>query len=491
MLIKLMLLLMLTIAWLGTLWFGISPSLGRWSPAALITLHALPPLLLWGCGVWLHRYFLQRRAQAAIEQRAQSVAIQQAQLDATRKQHLDALAQRRLFCDCRWISLEAEPSRVGALPKMDLHNVRLAVRLQDPASNTDDDDPQALDFSRFAPPLYNALQRLYDQSPAAVVLPIYVCASRALSGEAVLAGIRTLYRQVGADMEPQPKLLENAVIRFLNSAERIAEQLLASFEADPELPGVVILAFDAPLVAQDAPPSGQAVVAMLLTAHDLAQTLAGLPSQQEAPMLDLMSPHWERELDIGHNNRYLAQATPVAWRSLLELPVLGQLRRPAGVEDRADAPPPRTAVLQSLLERAGVNAGLLPCPFPGDQEPESSDQLSIHSCGWLVHNAGEMGRAGARLAELSRAMSYHGITTEPIDEATNLAATLGDLGEANPAAALALALLQSAVLAKPVLLAEYVTAKAVSLSFITPTAACEADPIESKRRKTDPISVTL
>lgn len=475
------------VAWMAILWFVLQVDFTEWPIWSLIEVHIAPPLLIWGAWRLLMGYRVKQRARQAREDEAKSKAAREEQMAAARRLHEQELASRHFHCECRWVGLRIKAAQPGDFPEIDLPNARIEIQPAEP--DAEDDEFGVLAYSEqdhaiggFAPQLYELLLQLYDDCPAASLLPVYVVPPAQLALDEVLAGLHRVHGEITTAMEPRPILADGGpVIRCLPNGDSAANAVLSVFEADPELPGLVVLACDSPLAFKAlAVPDGaagvpaQGMVALLLTTPNLSAALAPRSRGAQADPLDAMTPYWEKGLAGAVPLKYLSSASPAACRVLMELPVLAQIRRAAGrpaVESSLDG----RHALPIQLERAEVNAGLTPLPFLSEAESAAGevgdeDEQPPPTCGWLVHNAGGVGQAGARLAQLATALSHRGIHLELLDQGTNTATVVGDTGTANGVALLALASLRCATLEQPVLCAEFAGSNAAAISFAVPAA---------------------
>lgn len=486
---NLFILLIAALSWTATLWFAIAPNFTQWQLPALIATHALPPLLLWGSWWLIRRWRIKRREREKQAREAQEEAERQEKINAARLLHQQELAVRHFHCDCRMVVMQAKAVMPDALFDIDLPSVKLAVEPVEPDEEQEfeeDSDPVS-SIGGFAPLIYDALLQLYDDCPAACVLPIYVVSPAHMAGVDVFNGLQNMHRHIVAAMEPLPVMPEGSPwIRFLSQSGSVADAVLSVFEADPELPGMVVLAFDSPLAQTGAAGAlpreqekwqgkpGAGVFAMLLTAAGLTQMMAKNSSAMNREKPTAMTPYWEREPESAITVKFLPHASASARDKLMKLPVIAHIRRGASLSMQAPAQQraqdlPRS--LLTLLERARVNAGLLDQPFV-QADVQAAENASAEkkqaACGWLVHNAGGVECLGQRLAAIGEAMVYHRIDVDPIKQATNAVTVLGNMGAANGTAMLALSAMQSAMLKQPVLCTEFHRADSVTAFFTVP-----------------------
>ncbi len=487
-LFNLFILLIAAVVWIAVLWFGISLNYAAWNPGALIALHVVPPLLTWGSWRLMHSWLIRRRKHAAQERDAKVAAEQQKKMDEIHQRHLQELATRHFHCECRAIAMQAKAAAPEMLFDIDLPNVKLQLAS---AEGDESDEFEALEkadpalaIGGFAPLIYETLLQLYDNCPAAIVLPIYVAPPEQGDLVKISTGLRRIHKEIVEAMEPVPTLPNDATfVRFLHCDDNMVNAVLSVFEDDPALPGAVILAFDSPLVQAQAtglgatpqekwagPPS-QGVIAMLMTAAGLSPLLAQSLQDRKVsfglPRADLVTI------------KLLSHASRVARKQLMELPVMAQIRRSASISLKSETQSRRPELhnkLTTLLERAKTNAGLSGQPLIPDDEvtdkPAASDSAKADEdnveCGWLIHNAGSVDAMGPRLAATATAMTYHKINIDPLDEATNVAIVLGNFGKATGIGMLALSTMQSAMLKQEVLCTDFNQAESASMFFVVP-----------------------
>jgi len=471
------------VAWIAILWFGIGLNFARWSAAALIAMHVVPPLLTWGGWRLLRQWRREDR-----EKEDEAATKRQASMEAAQLRHEQEHTIRRSHCECRAIVMRAKALAPETLFDIDLPNV--VLQLAQPKGDESDvfeamrkADP-VLAVDGFAPLIYDTLQHLYDKCPASIALPIYVVASDQMDMAQMSAGLGRIRKEIAEAMEPVPTVPNDpAFIRPLRVDGNIADAVLSAFEDDSALPGAVILAFDSPLVQAQktgsgatpqerwAGPPGQCVIALLMTPAGLSP----LPVQSRQDENRFSGRPSAEQLVI----KLLAETYHAAREQLIELPVMAQIRRGTAFALKPEAParpPALHNVLSTLLRRAKAHAGWPDQPSIADgeavDEPAASDNAAgaedKTDCGWLIHNAGSVGVMGARLAATATAMTHHKMNVDPLDNATNVAIVLGDFGKANSVGMLALSAMQSAMLKQPVLCTEFNQDESVAIFFAVP-----------------------
>lgn len=471
----LILLLLLAGAWILLLWFALPVDLLRRSPLSLIALHALPPLGLWGGWLAWRGWLRRRQAQEEQARAQQAEQERQAARLAAEARHRQSLAQQRFGCDCRAVAIAAavtEPD--GLFPP--LPNVCLDADAQAHGG-------AASVLDRLMPRLQAALRGLYGSAPAAAVFPHYIQPPAEAGGAEAVERVREVRKHILTELS---LTLQDAPVVFLPQADSAADAVIALFENTPDLPGAVVLGFDAvdsvsvsddtgAAATTEEVPAGEAVVALLLTHRDFPSMAQAVLSSARQPA-DSLTPFWARALVPGGSLAPLAQLSPDLVEALAELPVLARIHR-AAVGELACGPRvlPLTRSLQPLIERAQLHAGLIEPPFVAEGEAPASPSAQTAAeprCAWLVHNAGDIDTAGLRLAALGSALAHFDIDLNPIDMATNVTSRLGEPGRATPLALLALASAHTAACAEPVLCSEFRDGH-VSLFFAMPAPALE------------------
>lgn len=491
--IKGLLLLLAALAlWLALLWFGLAPDFSAWSNLALLAVHALPPMAAW-LGWWLlRRRALKRQAAEAGQREQQAQAEREAALAAARDKHRDELRQRRFSCDCRVVTI------AELVVKSDESVVPAEVPSVLVEAKGDANAPAVAGdvLERMQPALESALRNLYATCGAAAVFPIYVLPPAEASGEEVIRRVRTANRmlldELGLAVEldaGQPNVL------FLPSSDSAANSVISLFETTPDLPGAVVLAFDS--ARSRVPPQdefldsepdperlrmekqlgqpSEGVFALLVTHAALPSMLNAIVGSPDITgEHHSLTPYWDKAMQPGGNLALLTRMAPELREELASLPVLAHIHRAAftQTEARHQRVLELTRAMQSLLERAQLNAGLIEQPFMfegADMEPvEDKPPTAEPKCGWLVHNAGGVDYAGSRLAALGSAMMYFDIDLNPIDMATNVVTRIGDLGRACPIGMLALTVAQAAAHKLPALCSEFYGQDGIALSFAMP-----------------------
>ncbi|WP_124643490.1 hypothetical protein [Aquitalea sp. FJL05] len=465
----------LTIGWWGLLWLVLPLSWQRISPSAILLLHIVPPVAAtlairwWGV-------LRQRREQAAQQAAAASAETERtATREAARQQHQNALRERQYTIDCRWLYGTALPVKDEAdwLTETD------SAYEWESISQDDIEADNVLDA--ITPLLQEALSRLYAEAAGAAWLPLYTEVIPTLSGIEQLDALKTaqleaVQQSLGLQQAPSQDC------RFLPGNGPLAERVAQVLQQTPELPGLVVLAADAPGLPfeedddswQENSPDpelawrgrpGIALVAMLFLRSDLPQQDAAVSPVTAAvdDQPDPYQPYWEKNTVAGSPE--WGPVPPSFQASLAALPLLAQLatasRGPAAMRAMQLA-----RQLQSLLDNALVNGRLLDYPF--SEEDAQPDNNRATSLAWLSHNSGDVDVGGTRLSALSGALSRHQIELHPIDQASNSVREWGDVGAATTALLTAQAITRSTQLGAPVMLVQFSHDEAC-LSVIRPT----------------------
>lgn len=485
-------LVVIVLGWLAALWFLIAPDFSQWAIPQLAALHLAPPVITWGGWMLWRRHRNKNAERIAAEREAVEERERQAKREAARAQHDNEIAHRTFACDCRALALV----QLSAKDDEDLVPPAEGVLYTsvDPQEPDDVDESQTLlDFLR--PGLEEALTSVYSSCPAALSFPVYVAPPADAVGDEVFTCVREIRARVAEDVgSPARPQAEMGRILFLPSGTSIADCVIGLFESDPELPGAVVLAFDAPAWNEwrriedggeiDDPvlrqsrqwlgQPGQGVVAMFLTPTRLAEMLQAAPRFRGE--YDAMTPYWEKT-PAAASGTLLAGLSEDERENLQQAPVLARIHRAAAVQ--FEGKPMRsmelTRTIETLIERAQINAQLVDLPFESTGETAgSSDNASTPpGCAWLIHNAGGVDCSGTRLAALGVGLLNRGIDVDPISEASNLVVRIGDLGAARGVAMLALTVARAAGAHGPALCAEFAGNDSLGLSFavLPPEAA--------------------
>lgn len=399
------------------------------------------------------------------------------------------MLQRRFFCDCRTVAIAVarleEDFPADRMPP----NVEIEV-LDVPG--TSDSNADTLD--RLRPAIKSVLVSIYSICPAAARFPLYMAPPEESSGTEVAALVRAAWLEV---MEMLDLPVSHAVpVLFLPAADCAGNAVLSLFESAPDLPGATILAFDSPLSrfasnheadeAMDGepfpPPTGgkpnEGAAAILVTNAHLPDMQKTIPaSERSSQENDAMTPYWERAAEPGGYLSILAHMNSTQREQLTTLTPLARIHRANVVtlDSTRTGMLEMTRMFQGLLEMAQINCGLIDNAFT--LEEASGENLpgrdARTSCKRLVHNAGNAGEAGKRLATLGSAMLYFGIDFSPVDRdvAANVVNCIGNIGSASGVTQLALCIAQAAGSSQPALSAEFMGPESVAMSIVMPASA--------------------
>lgn len=435
----------LSAVWIALLWFVLRIDFSRQNILSVLSLHALPPLVLWGgWALWKSRaQALQRKAQLRAEEQQQ--AEQAAQYEAAKTDYEEQMRSRCFAVDCRWVQVASSDLAATALSNVGDNVVALSShRAEAPASWTQT--------------VASVLENLYTACPGVRYLPVY-------SADSSLD-------LVGVSESRHEASIPRTAQRYL-SDEGVAAGILGCFERDPSLLGAVFIAADGateePAVepAQIHPGTKQAdaIVVMLVT-HPRLRDLTPKADNQVVSPHNEMTPFWERgvtgasELNNGLPER--------VQHDLWQMPIWGQVHKPAVIQGKKSASTWRVA-----MERALINARLKVSPFVWEKAdlasaaPEPTAEESEIECAWLVHNAGCFERAGDHLSALGRALSEFDVNLDLINTGSNLTAEV-QLGKVEAWVSLALAIARAKHLNAPTLWANFSYTSEVG--FVMPVA---------------------
>ena len=442
--------------WVGVLWFVIRLDFSRHSLLSVISIHLFPPLLAWGGWLFWRRHVRVAKMNADAAEKAREAAEHTAQRETALQAFQEQMQTRRYAIDCRWASVvsdglaDALPNTVGliAIPRVD----EVLTGFENRATAV----------------VATVLSKLLAECPAVQYLPVYVRASPAFDLAQAVAAVRTLRDASGSAPE----------VSGLAREDEIAATIFARFEREPDLPGALFLTVDGPFNGDEQdegdfsiakPKHVDAVVVMLFTHPDLAAAYSKLTMEvgEATSAYDPMTPFWERKrgLQTGLVER-LSQLPAGVPATLLELPIVAQLRRPVEVSG-----PKLDRAWSGALAQSLINANLKQQAFvwdmasPAEVPPQESDAESEMQCAWLVHNAGSFESTGDRLAVLGKALDTHGIDLNIIRQGTNVLADV-TLGALDQWVSVAFALARAQQLEASTLWATFGTRSAVGM--ITP-----------------------
>jgi hypothetical protein len=478
--------LLLALGMWGTgLHFAVRPIISSMPLGLALAVYILPPFVLWTGWLamrWRTSKLQQQEAERRTAEEASRCAAERA---AAHQRHEDELQLRRFHCDCRALAISVAKTR--NLPLADTLPPNTDINI------LDDCMPHgAISLQRLRPAIENVLRFVYSTSPAAVLLPIYVVPPTDIPGNDVLELVHIIRAGLAESVETDAN--HAAPILFLPTATHACDGMLALFENAPDLPGAIVLAFDSPLArlladeveseAQLYPheyPNGfpnEGAVALLVTSTELARMLEAVSAFEPLSLdEDALMPFWERASIPEGLSPLLARMDRVLRAELGLLPIIGCIHRASVGTPKSERSSilEMTRLLQSLLEQAQVDTGLIDKPFMLEDADNAESEVAQQRprCARLVHNAGNAGTCGKRLAALGSAMLYFGIDFSPVDpeSATNAPACLGNLGCASAVAQLALGIAHAAQSAAPALCATFSDRDSIALSIAMPPSA--------------------
>lgn len=442
----LILIVVLSAAWVAALWFGVSPDFAQWSLPQLAAVHALPPLFSFGAWFGWRRWRVGRAEARMLSAELDAETERLSGIEAARRQATTEERNRRFGCDCRAVAM-AQVLAVEDEAPLAVGDGAVHFSTFDPSQAEIEEGTSLLAHLRSG--IHEALEAIYQFSPVATALPVYVIAPRQVQAGEFVAAVRSVQAALAADQQTRPESAPQPGRVMQLADERGAlETLIGMFEQSPGL-SMVLLGSDSPWLhfrssgeqvdaAGERP--GQGVFALLLTHANLERRESDLQSEMND--------------------------------ALLSLPVLARLHRPA----RSEAAAGRKRATEMARTIGGLIAGAKRNAGFSAEEPagDASERVSTGSqgggeCGWVVHNSGTPSGCGVRMAGIGVALSDHGIELDPFDEATNLSTAAGDLGDAHGVGMLALSVTKAAATQRAVLCVDFCRDDALSLFFARPS----------------------
>lgn len=479
MLLKLFSLLALTALWFGILWLALPFDFLRFSLAAIIALHMLPPLFMWT--LW-HASFLwlkqQRRTRAQVSERHRLTELENRK-NVYLQQFDSDLKLRRTAIQCRWIKAADVICHDAFAPIPGI-------------VETSDAEALTLDLSWPAQTLVSMLEELFSQLPVAAMFPI---ALRSMPGEQTDQVLKLIEQVRKASLQRHEIASNHSIVAPIRlwppNSGHLAAQISNLLSLEPDLPGLTLIAFDSPW--QPEPDAGlwdightvsdrdanepwlgkasRACVCAVFTPAVLDDVLAIMRELPGTAPLDEMAPYWERRNIPAGMANYLSRAPKAFLTTLAANPVLANWHRTETISLIPKEPmSQRIAGVLATIRSAAENAGLLnpPREFEGELIADGKlPDVGINDCCWLVHNAGSMAVCGERLAMLASAMMQISIDLNPVGEATNSAIVVGNSGVASQLVQLAFAIGRVTEFSRPALLAEF-DSTTLSTSFLMP-----------------------
>lgn len=512
----------LVVVWTLLLWFGICLELSAHTLPVLLALHLVPPGLAYGLGWYVLVGRRRRQEKAALEQARVEREEQARQDQLARTRHIEELARRRIGADCLAVAISGWFER-GGQGAVSAGVDGVAVQALEEAPEFSDDDglgipPHA--GQHLAPHLVEALQSLYVSCPGAMAFLVLVEGPAELAADECCALVRQALVHLnppaaeeslatpgddeglgGQEHARQPgrRALIPRVSALPASGAAVADSLIQQFEQEPELPGLVVLAFDSPWCRwatededdlpeaeqerrrwQGAPAQG--VVGLAVANPRLPELLGTVAESlpKHGLLDDSYTTYWERGIELSPPLVPLVYLSATVRQDLADAVPLARLHRSHGSEcqDKPGRANELGNALRISLERAMVNGGLLPWPYGGPLTDKAEAEPKPPACDWLVHNAGGIDRSGPRLAGVGLALHCFDINLNPVDEATNFPAKVGDLGRALPLALLAQAVNKTAESGSPACWVQFSGEARFDVGFTVPGLAPETNPQE-------------
>ncbi|MDR0633964.1 MAG: hypothetical protein LBF91_03190 [Azoarcus sp.] len=420
----------------GVLWLAPPIDLVWQSPAALAGLHFGPPLALEGLWQSLRRAW-RWRGDRATRRQAEKVAAENAA--ALAGQQAAAPPPRLAGVECRavWMALPRAPSWYDGPSQ--------AAAPPDASAGRGD-------------PLHPILSKAF-QNAAAPWLPLYL-ADAGGSAASASARIESAWRRAlpASDDARTPAF---PGCKTLPGAGPLPDRLISLFDEDPSLPALILLGLDGPA-------EKDAVAALLVSRPGLFAAVPDLEAGEDVlPDGSPHLPYWERarrERNAKTDGaRQWGEVPPAAQAALLAAPVIATLHRTHSSRP-AQARLARTA--QERIAEALENAGLR-------EPPREAAEAAPPDLGEIRYNGGppEGPENGQRLAALVTALYALDGEIDPIRMTRNVNATAPEVTVMSRLSTFAEALVQSARLRKPVLLAEFDGEGDVRAGIVRPACA--------------------
>jgi hypothetical protein len=471
------------VVWSGALWLLLTIDIFDYSMTAIVGMHLVPPLIV--VALWMMIRYWRKRYLAARQQEQEQDRQQALETDHNQqKKAFDAaLQQRRVAVECRWA---AAGDLTAHAPVMKYAEDTEQTRTYPAAAVMADSWPHDA--------LVEMLKKLYEKAPIAGGLPIAFCGPSNRVNDELVRDLREIHTQAFNIVPIAPALASIFdVFALVIRGKSIHGAMLELFASRPDLPGVVVVAFDT--VAQDnedeeaewfgikqpRPKSdiekwcgkpGRALIVQLITPAVLTTALAKIDTLPDNVALNAMTPHWERQhIPIGMAS-WLVQWPKAQREAFAALSPVATLHAPSSTALTNSLLSKRSREqAQAMLTEAAIDADLIDPPFVAEGEiPSSAAAMAIENCGWVVHNAGDVTCAGERIALLFYAIVHHGIDIEPVEHANAVVPEFGHCGEASRWLWLTLAIQRAAAMRQHVVLAEF-SADVLTVSFVVAAAA--------------------
>lgn len=466
--------------WTGALWLLLPIDIFRYSLLSIIAMHVAVPTL--AVGAWFSvRFWIQKLRYAKVvnaETAQQNIKI----AEKTRLKNLfeELLRIRRTAINCRW----------AAIADVVFWNGSTQLTEDTEQTHTREYAADSI-YSWPQPTLIRLFQELFAAIPGASGLPIAICASSHATD-----GVEKIVRQAHAIAVDQLGIVVtcNATpdVLFLSEGDvHPFTQLHDVFFKHRELPGLIVVAFDS-LLKDEAESNdwfdsadtqserekwhgkpNRSVCLLLLSPNELESVLSTLADLGSDALLDNLTPHWERQQIPLGMARFLMK-WPKIWREgFIAMPPIASLQRSTAIVLSENASTKqRVQGVRDAMGEAAIDASLIEPEFVFEGEVDSNgkaDAKSISTCGWLIHNAGDVSVCGERLALLGVSMLQHDMEIDPINQATNTVMAVGDCGTASHWLSLALAIQRVANNHKPALCAVFNRSELL-ISFVLPVS---------------------
>jgi hypothetical protein len=300
--------------------------------------------------------------------------------------------------------------------------------------------------------LSDLLSELFASQPIASQLPVIALALPDRDQPSLAALIRAAHQRAAHTLSKQHPDFGVPTIRIIETGhEAMMLHIWAPLTTNMELPGAVIIAGEDH--SQSSESANCVLTVLLLTRESLDNALVTLESLGD-DCIDNMTPFWERKFARG-------LALPLArlpkhWRDqLCKTPKLATWHRTsASRTDSANSARQRVDIATNMILNAAMDGGLFEPGFT-DADPGKPDDspkpLPPVSCGWVVHNAGNIASRGERVAQLFAALYPLQLELHPLDQATSLGYAFGDFVANGRCLQLALAVERAAHLRQAVL----------------------------------------
>jgi hypothetical protein len=509
MLRSLLVLFVLALAWVLILWFALPFQITDQPISVVLLAHALPPLVLWSGWLLVVALRKRRRAQALAREQAATEAERQQALAGLQERQAAELARLRFGCDCRAAvitGLSVGPDILeAALPPADTPDGE-DDEPEDAEEDADFPTPERSPaMAEFAGPLKQALEAIYQSAPAALALPVFVLPPVHVAAADAFEATRDQIIEIAEALECGDIMEGTGVqVRFVPGGDAPSESILRIFDHQTDLPGALILAFDSPAQRDEAAfekamsseeratitaairdrstwlgEPQTAVVALLITHPEVESMLTSIcdTTLEGAHPDESLVPFWQRSGELTGTLAALVHFSTGDRDVLNQLPRLSRIHRAATAQLTSQARAMEACIIhQTALEKVLLAGGLPQSKHAADENGHASSQAPAKQTkplGWLLHNAGTLERYGPRLGALATAMSHFGFDLHPLDEATNFAQQVGDLGATTAWAMLAEAAVRASKLDAPALISYYEPEEGLALSLITPEARAE------------------